>query len=82
LISLLSLTAFVQLPFVIGQSLLRKYILDNFASSARGDVESKLNKDEFAPLLKKPEALTAIFTLGTGGLLIIIVENFVKELFK
>ena len=79
---LFMLTVFSQLPFIIGQSLLRQYILNGYGGYARGVMESELKKDEYAPLLRKPEFLVALTTLGTGGLLFILAENFIKELFK
>ncbi|MCL4268634.1 MAG: hypothetical protein KJZ72_03780 [Anaerolineales bacterium] len=82
LIALLLLVFLNQIPFAIGQSLLREYILKKYGSYASGVMESELKKDEFAPLMIKPEFFTSIFTIGAGGLLIALAENFIKELFK
>jgi len=82
LIALVSLVLLNQVPFAIGQSLLRKYILKKYGSYASGIMKSELKKDEFAPLMIKPEFFTSLFTVGAGGLLIALAENFIKELFK
>lgn len=82
LIALLLLVFLNQIPFAIGQSLLREYILKKYGSYASGVMESELKKDEFAPLMIKPEFFTSIFTIGAGGVLIALAESFIKELFK
>jgi hypothetical protein len=78
---LLMLTLCSQLPFMIGQSLLRQYILRGYGGYARGVMENELKKEEYAPLLKKPELWLAFSSLGTGGLLFFLAEKFIKELF-
>ena len=80
LIALLLLTLCSQLPFVIGQYLLRQNILECYGGWARGHMETELKKDEFAPLMKKPDILLALFSIGAGGLLFFLAESFIMGL--
>ena len=82
LVVLSMLTCFSQLPFIIGQSLLRKYILSGYGSYARGLIEEELKKDEYVPLIRKPDFLVALFTVGFGSGLLYLASNIIQELFK
>jgi hypothetical protein len=72
---------FNQLPYAIGQSLLRKEITDRYEGERREEMQEKFKK--YIPLWPRFEFLASIFTPSTaGGLLILLFDNFVKEALK
>lgn len=82
ILSLLSLSlVFVQLPYMIGQSLLHEQVLDKYEGTQRADIIEKLRKN--APLFPTSDFLAALSATGTaGGLLYYVLDNFLKEILK
>lgn len=80
--SLLGLSLFFnQLPFALGQSALHEKVLERYEGAKRADIAEKLKK--YSPLFPTFDFLAALFTTGTaGGVLYVLLDNFVKEALK
>lgn len=80
--SLLGLSLlFNQLPFALGQSALHEKVLERYEGAKRADIAEKLKK--YSPLFPTFDFLAALFTTGTaGGVLYVLLDNFVKEALK
>lgn len=72
---------FNQLPYVLGQSALHEKVLERYEGTKRADISEKLKK--YSPLFPISDFLAALFTTGTaGGVLYVLLDNFVKEALK
>lgn len=72
---------FNQLPFVLGQSALHEKVLERYEGTKRADIAEKLKK--YSPLFPTSDFLAALFTTGTaGGVLYVLLDNFIKEALK
>lgn len=72
---------FNQLPFVLGQSALHEKVLERYEGVKRADISEKLKK--YSPLFPTSDFLAALFTTGTaGGVLYVLLDNFIKEALK
>lgn len=82
MVSLVGLSLlFNQLPFVIGQSALHERVLERYEGIKRADMAEKLKK--YSPLFPTSDFLAALFTTGTaGGVLYVLIDNFIKEALK
>jgi hypothetical protein len=72
---------FVHLPYVIGQTRLQSRILERYTGSTKVTFGDQVKKA--APLIPAGEFLTAITSAaGVGGLLILLVQQFVRDAAK
>lgn len=78
---LASMMLFSQFPYTIGQYFLHQKVLDWYEGLSRAEINKWLNEN--IPLFPTFDFLTAIFASGTaGGLILYLLDNFIKELFK